>query len=525
MRLIKTLASLIWLVSTVAHAPSVLADELAAGKAVAASCCLEQQACEVESNANAAQSQAGRRLPNIIVVLVDDLGWMDLGCQGSDFYQTPNIDRLANTGMRFTNGYAACAVCSPTRAAVQTGRYPHRVGVTDWIRSRFQRGDLGTPQQNPTEYVGNKRLQLLCPPNPYWMEHAEVTIAELLREAQGYQTAYIGKWHLGDPDWYPEHQGYAVNKGGCDYGQPPSYFDPFSQPNGKHETLREGIYNLPSKRAGQYLTHREADEAEALIRRWKDQPFFIQVSHYAVHTPIQAIAEVAERYSQSPGRHQKNAKYAAMVESVDDSVGQILDTLSELELQNDTLVIFTSDNGGLLGPTNNTPLRSGKGYAYEGGIRVPFIMNWPGTIPAQKITDEPMSSIDILPTILDAVAIEPPADLTIDGVSLWPHATSGGSVPLNSRVLLWHFPHYRHPPGPYSIIRDGDWKLIKFWTGVRELYNLKDDLSESNDLSASLPEKVTELEAQLLQDLEQHQAKLPRPNPQYVNAEAAEDNR
>ena len=176
--------------------------------------------------------------PNIILVLVDDMGWMDLSCQGSDYYKTPAIDQLAKDGIRFTNGYAACAVCSPTRAAVQTGRHPHRIGITDWIRSRFQRGKLGTPDKNPTKYTGGKNQQLLCPPNPYWMEHSEITIAEILKE-NGYATGYIGKWHLGDPDWYPPAQGYTENRGGCDYGQPPSFFDPYNQPKGRHETLRE----------------------------------------------------------------------------------------------------------------------------------------------------------------------------------------------------------------------------------------------------------------------------------------------
>ena len=198
--------------------------------------------------------------PNVIVILVDDMGWMDLSCQGSDYYRTPAIDRLATEGVRFTNGYAACAVCSPTRAALQTGRYPHRIGVTDWIRSRFQRGRVGTPAKNPTKYVGGKNSQFLCPPNPYWMEHEEISIAEALQD-RGYRSGYIGKWHLGDPAWFPPGQGYDENKGGCDYGQPPSYFDPFNQPKGRHETLRQGIHNLPGRKKGEYLTHREADEA------------------------------------------------------------------------------------------------------------------------------------------------------------------------------------------------------------------------------------------------------------------------
>ena len=182
--------------------------------------------------------------PNIILVLVDDMGWMDLSCQGSDFYRTPNVDRLAKEGITYTNGYAACAVCSPTRAAVQTGRYPHRLGVTDWIRSLFQRGGLGTPEKNPTEYVGGKNRKLLCPPNPYWMESSEITIAEALQKNK-YKSAYIGKWHLGDEAWYPEKQGYDENFGGCDYGQPPSFFDPYNNPKHKHPTIRAGIHKLP----------------------------------------------------------------------------------------------------------------------------------------------------------------------------------------------------------------------------------------------------------------------------------------
>lgn len=460
----------------------------------------------------------GADQPNVIVILVDDLGWMDLSCQGSDYYRTPSIDRLASDGMRFTNGYAACAVCSPTRAALQTGRYPHRIGVTDWIRSRFQRGNLGTPAQNPTEYVGGKGREYLCPPNPYWMEHDEVTIAEVLK-GKGYQSGYIGKWHLGDPAWFPPGQGYDENKGGCDYGQPPSYFDPFNQPNGRHPTLREGIHNLPGRKDGEYLTHREADEAEALIRRWHKagQPFFLMVGHYAVHTPIQAIPEVAAKYQRD--KKPNNAKYAAMVESVDDSTRQILATLEDLRIDRETLVIFTSDNGGLDhngSPTENAPLRSGKGYAYEGGIRVPFLVRWPGVIPAGKVSDVPVCSIDLFPTILEAAGAHPPEDRVIDGLSILDHLKSGGASEIARDELLWHFPHYRHAPGPYSIIRKGDHKLIKFWAGPHELFDLSKDLGEERNLAAEMPDKVRELEALLLQRLEATEARLPRRNPDFV---------
>ena len=454
---------------------------------------------------------------NFILVLVDDMGWMDLSCQGSDFYRTPSIDRLAEEGMRFTNGYAGCAVCSPSRAAVQTGRHPHRLGVTDWIRSRFQRGGKGTPEVNPTEYVRNNNRKLLCPPNPFWMEHEEITIAEALKE-EGYQTAYIGKWHLGDPEWYPEHQGFAENRGGCDYGQPPSFFDPYNQPKGRHESLREGIYKLPGRKAGEYLTHREGAEAVELIRSWKDEPFFIQISHYAVHTPIQAIPEVAAKYEDTPGATQTNAKYAAMVESVDDSMRMVMEALEELKIDDRTVILFTSDTGGLdrnSSPTDNAPLRSGKGYAYEGGIRVPFLVRWPGQIPAGMVSDFPVTSVDIFPTFLDMAGVALPEGRKIDGVSLVSHLQSGEVAKGDRDTLFWHFPHYRHEPGPYSIIREGDWKLIKFWEGPEELYNLKDDLSEENNLAASNPERVDAMEKVLVEQLNVDGAKLPIPNPDY----------
>ena len=235
-------------------------------------------------------SQFAVAAPNIVLVLVDDLGWADLGCQGSEFYETPNIDRLAAGGMRFTDAYAACAVCSPTRAAVMTGRYPARVGVTDWIRARFQGGKLPADGKNPTQYVGGPKQKLLCPPNPFWMESEEVTIAERL-QAAGYATCHIGKWHLGMDDWYPEKQGFDLNFGGCDYGQPPSYFDPYS-----NNRLAD-IPTLKPRKAGEYLSDREADEAVAFIHEHKDEPFFLYLANYAVHTPIQAKPDVAAKYA------------------------------------------------------------------------------------------------------------------------------------------------------------------------------------------------------------------------------------
>ena len=423
--------------------------------------------------------------PNIVLILVDDLGWMDLSCQGSRYYETPNLDRLASEGMRFTNAYAACAVCSPTRAAVQTGRYPARLGVTDWIRSRFQGGAIPSDKINPSGFTGGKR-KFLVPKNALWMESEEVTIAELLKPA-GYVTCHIGKWHLGADDWYPQKQGYDFNYGGCDYGQPPSYFDPFNQPKHRHAMIRAGIPHLPGRKSGQYLSDREAEEAVAFIEKHKDKPFFLNMDNYAVHTPIQAKAGVTAKYKKKTPAQQKNAKYAAMVESVDDCAGRIVTALEKHGIADRTMIIFTSDNGGLMGPTNNAPLRSGKGYAYEGGIRVPLLIKWPGVVKPGTTSAEPVTSVDYFPTISEVTGLDLPNDRAIDGLSLVKHLRSQGKQKLDRDAIYWHFPHYRHNPGPYSIIREGDWKLIKFYEGPMELFDLKNDLGETRNLAASMP--------------------------------------
>lgn len=455
-----------------------------------------------------ANSALAERSPNVVLILVDDLGWMDLSCQGSDYFRTPNIDRIADEGMRFTDAYASCAVCSPTRAAVMTGRYPGRLGVTDWIRARFQRGGIGTPAKNPTAYVGGKKRKLLCPPNPYWMEHEEITIAELLRD-RGYSTCHIGKWHLGDPEWYPPSQGFDQNIGGCDLGQPPHYFDPYK--NKRYDFDGQ----LEPRKEGEYLSHREADEAKKFIEQNVEKPFFLYYCPYAVHTPIQAIEEVAAKYRRK-GKKEVEAKYAAMVESVDDAVSTIFQTLEELDLLEDTIIVFTSDNGGLKGPTDNTPLRSGKGYAYEGGIRVPLLVRWPGVTSIKTTCAEPVSSVDLLPTIAQAVGAE--LQHEVDGNSLVGLLKSS-ETKLERPAIYWHFPHYRHAPGPYSIIRKGDWKLIRWYEGGNELYNLKNDLSETTDLAKSQPDIVEELDGMLSEELKRIGAKLPKPNPEFVSSQ------
>ncbi|MHC4533017.1 MAG: sulfatase [Planctomycetota bacterium] len=447
--------------------------------------------------------------PNIVFILVDDLGWIDTGCYGSKYYETPNIDKLAAEGMRFTDAYAACAVCSPTRAAVMTGRYPARLGVTDWIRARFQGGIIPENKKNPTEYIGGKNKKLLCPPNALWMELEEITIAEALKPV-GYTSCHIGKWHLGADDWYPDRQGFDFNVGGCDFGQPPHYFDPY---------FRKGQGSIPTlepRRKGEYLTDREADEAVKFIHNHKDKPFFLYMAHYTVHTPIQAKEDLIEKYKAKPPTNQKNPTYAAMVESLDDAVGRICSALDELDLAENTIIFFTSDNGGLLGPTNNAPLRSGKGFPYEGGIREPLIVRWPKVIKPGTISHEPVTSVDYFPTICQAAGVPLPNDRDIDGVSLLGLLKSNGTLDLNRHALYWHFPHYRGKIVPYSIIREGSWKLIKRYEGKPfELFNLKSDISEENDLSQIFPKKTRQLDAKLRRWLRLTGAKLPKPNPNY----------
>lgn len=448
---------------------------------------------------------------NIILINVDDMGWTDLSCYGSRYYETPNIDRLAAQGIKFTNGYASCAVCSPTRAAIMTGRYPARIGVTDWIHhlDRKAHTAIGTGK-NPVEYVATEGRPLLCPPNPYWMELDEITIAEMLKPA-GYSTCHIGKWHLGHRWWYPDKQGFDINIGGCEIGQPPTYFDPYYQ-----NERRSSIPTLPPRRQGEYLSDREADEAIRFINENGEKAFFLHMCPYAVHTPLEAKKELIEKYEKKNPTNQKNPIYAAMVESVDQTVGKIMDALDETGLSDKTLIIFTSDNGGLKDhSTDNSPLRSGKGYPYEGGIRVPVIVRWPGKITPGSVCHVPVTSVDFLPTISEAVNAPLPPDREIDGESLMKLLTQKGSLARDA--IYWHFPHYRGDVVPYSIIRKGDWKLIKRYEGkTYELFNLREDIGEKHEQSEKMPLIVRKLDSQLSRWLAHTGAKLPikrRPAP------------
>jgi arylsulfatase A len=437
--------------------------------------------------------------PNIVLITVDDLGWTDLGCFGSTYYETPNIDKLSENGIRFTNAYAACAVCSPTRAAIQTGRYPSRIGITNWISSEFQGGKI-IDDKNPTGYRP-VREGIRCPENNMFLEHDDVTIAEMLK-TEGYVSCHIGKWHLGTEKWYPEMQGYDFNFGGCDYGQPPSYFDPYQNKK------CENIPTLPARKKGEYLTDRETDEAIQFIQQNKNKPFFLNLCNYAVHVPIQAKDSLIKKYETKPVSNHTKPNYAAMLESVDDAVGAIIATLEKLDLDKNTLVIFTSDNGGLKGPTDNSPLRIGKGFPYEGGIRIPQIFYWPKKLEKGKVIETPVISMDIFSTIAEVTKAQLP-DREIDGLSLWPLVKN--NVSLDRESVIWHFPHFRGKIVPYSIIRAGSWKLIKRYCGEKEyeLFNLSDDISEETDLSSQMPDKVKELNKLLVQALKNTNAKMP----------------
>lgn len=440
--------------------------------------------------------------PNIILFLVDDMGWTDAGCLGSQFYETPHLDRLAASGVRFTDAYASCAVCSPTRAAILTGKAPARLHLTDWIPGE------GSPKK------GRWRV-------PDWQQNlpqSEVTLAEALK-GRGYATASIGKWHLGGPAFHPQHQGFDLNIAGGDIGHPASFFWPYGDQRSAHR-----VPHLADQggHSGEYLTDRLTDEALRFVETNKDRPFFLYLAHYALHAPLMGKEALVEREKGRPGqRGQSNAVYAAMIQSVDESLGRLLRWLDERRLADRTIILFTSDNGGAVHfgtppATSNTPLRLGKGYPYEGGLRVPLILRVPGLAREGSVCQTPVISHDFFPTLLElAGALPNAADSNLDGVSLIPLLRD--DKPGARDALFWHYPHYwfgTHVT-PYSATRVGDWKLIHFYEEDRdELYNLRDDLGETTDLAAKHPDKRAELRSRLDTWLEQVDAQLPRPKPE-----------
>ena len=456
--------------------------------------------------------------PNVVFFLVDDLGWKDVGCYGSQFYETPNIDRLAAQGMKFTQAYAASPVCSPTRASIMSGKNPARLRITNWIGGK-QKGKL-----LPADYVHQLPLD-------------EVTIAEVMKE-NGYDTGFFGKWHLGDKSFFPEKQGFDINIGGTNKGQPASYFYPYK--NEKYPAF--DVPGLDGGHEGEYLTDRLTDEAIKYIKQHKNHPFFLFLSHYAVHTPIQAKKKDIAYFKSKNSRDnngketfreerqsftkliQDDAVYASMIKSVDESLGRIIVKLQEWGLSNNTIIIFMSDNGGLStlngrkwAPTSNEPLRAGKGWLYEGGIREPMIIKWQGKVKPASVSDEPVISMDFYPTILEMCSIPLNPGQHKDGLSLVP-ILLGRKEHLKRNELHWHFPHY-HGSGntPSSAIRMGNYKLIEYFeNSTLELYNLKNDPDEKVSLSNKMPAKTKELHRRLIQWRKNVDAHLPNgDNPDY----------
>ncbi len=447
-------------------------------------------------------SAANKPQLNIVLFLIDDLGWRDLGCQGSTYYRTPHIDQLAAQGVRFTDAYAACAVCSPTRASILTGKYPARLLLTDWLPSG--RWDPAAP------LIEGRKIRGL--------PVEELTLAEVLRGA-GYRTIHVGKWHLGsEPFCLPQHHGFDVNVGGNAHGAPGQYFFPYQGNWSIPATAHRARWNVfPDGQPGEYLTDRLTDEAIKLIEQPSDQPFFLYFPHYGVHTPLQAPKELIEHYERTPqSQRQGKPVYAAMVESVDSSVGRVLQALRDQGLEENTLVIFTSDNGGFAKATSNAPLRANKGAYYEGGIRVPLIVHWPGAITPGRTVSEPVISQDLYPTCLAAAGVPLQPAQHLDAVDLTP-VSRDSNHQLAPRSLFWHFPHYNQHPSshPCSAIRKGPWKLIESFDPAKvELYNLDDDLSETTNLADQMPERRDAL----LQELEawrmsvRAERMLPNPN-------------
>ncbi len=412
--------------------------------------------------------------PNIIVILADDFGWKDAGFRGSRYYETPHLDRLAGQSVEFTRAYA-CPSCAPSRAALLTGQYSPRTGV--FMVGESDRGDKA-------------RQKLVPVPNVQDLRTEAVTLAEVL-SAQGYATALIGKWHLGGGPNGPESQGFGLNVAGFHGGTPPTYFSPYRIP-----TIEDGP-------PGEYLTDRLTDEAISFMKKNRERPFFLYLPHYAVHVPIEAREDLRKAFAaKPPDGEQKDPGYAAMILSLDESVGRILDAVDRLGLAGKTHIIFTSDNGGQTGITAQPPLREGKGWLYEGGVRVPMLVRSPGTTAAGTKNDRPVHLVDLFPTILEWAGIDPPAGLPLDGVSL-AGQSSNPVAPMTSRDLFWHFPGYQPMKSgfritPSSMLVNDDWKLIeRFEDGSLELYNLKDDVSEQHNLAGLQPAKAEELQARL----------------------------
>ncbi|HUT33103.1 MAG TPA: sulfatase [Planctomycetota bacterium] len=434
--------------------------------------------------ASALVGAAPKAKPNFVFILVDDLGWADLGCYGSTYHESPNIDRLATQGLRFTDAYAACPVCSPTRASILTGKYTATVNLTDFIPGHWR-----------------PYAKLVVPKFNQNLPADEVTLPEALKAA-GYTSACVGKWHLGGKGSQPADHGFDV--------------------------VVPGAASRTDKQ-----TSGLTDAGLKFIESHKDKPFFLYLSYHTVHIPLEARKELVEKYRAklTPGQappQQCNPAYAAMIEALDENVGRVMAKLDELKLADNTVLIFFSDNGGLIKMytgqggvvTSNAPLRSEKGSLYEGGIRVPLVIRWPGIVPPRTLCNVPVSSVDFYPTMLELAGVRPDPKHAVDGASLVPLFEPVGT--LKRDALYWHYPHYHHT-APCGAIRAGDWKLIEFFEdGALELYNLKRDIGEARNLAAAMPERAAELRKRLDDWRKAVNAQMPTPNPDHDPKRAGE---
>lgn len=446
------------------------------------------------------QMEEPARRPNVVLIMVDDLGWTDLHIQGNEKLETPSLDYFASQGMRFTDGYAAAPVCSPTRAAIMTGMSPARLAITNHVSGNQDRFQPPGATLRAAEMID-------------YLDLDYVTLAERLKDG-GYTTGFFGKWHLSgtdremetvEPSRRPQHQGFDVNVGGLSFGGPPSFFDPYRNPELKY------------RQEGEYLPFRLADEAMGFIEAHQDEPFFVALWPYTVHWPMEAPQDLVDKYANRPGFEdygdgiESSTTYAAMIEAMDDAVGRVLAKLDELNLAAETLVIFTSDNGAYGGVTDLAPLRSVKGHLYEGGIRVPLIVRWPGQIKAGAVSGEPVISTDFFATILDVAGLDPTPGVPVDGESILPILRQTGK--MEREAIYFHYPNYAfHGENRLgSAIRQGNYKLIHFYDKDEvELYDVVNDLSETTDLAREMPERATEMKASLQAWLKASGAKMPR---------------
>ncbi len=450
--------------------------------------------------------------PNIVFILADDMGWMDWTVNGSKYYDTPNLERLAKRGMVFKNAYSASPLCSPTRASILSGQYPHRFHLTT---------PSGHLKPNPEEPLMKEKAapwnKVVTPTSRSFMPLESITIAEKLKSV-GYATGFIGKWHLGQAPYIPENQGFNFNIAGGPNAGPPNYFSPYK------------IKNLPDGPEHEYITDRVTDEALKYIDSRKDSTFFLCMWEFSVHAPFQGKLAYVKEYEnkKDPRGKQDNPIMAAMIKSLDESVGRIMDKLDELKLTENTVIVFYSDNGGNMydivngkDVTNNFPLKYGKGNIHEGGIKVPCVISWAGKIRPESISQQSISSVDFYPTFLELAGIKPDKAQIIDGENLLPVLT--GNKELKRKAIYCHFPHYTPATSnfPSTSVRKGDWKLIKVYgegesqSHAFELYNLVDDEGETTNLAEKFPKKVKELHKLIVQHIAETDGLTPIINPAF----------